>query len=192
MRRFSSTVSCGKQCRPSSTWTRPRSTRSDGSMPVDRLVSPQDGAAADFAALRPEEIGDRLERRRLAGAVRPEKRDDRSFRDLERHAAKREDRLGHRPLRRRSPQGTRSDSSSWRSPRSMLPAGSARGRALARRDALFLGIGRRLLVDQRHGAASRSDLNPVADDVPLLAVPLDDLGRRRRPHDRGRRASAAA
>src|SRR5580700_9222814 len=48
-------------------------------------------------------------------------------------------------------------------------------RAIARRDALFLGVGGGPLVDQR--PEQLIGPNPIADDVPLRPVPLNDLGR---------------
>src|SRR2546426_961143 len=45
-------------------------------LPMDRLPLPLDRALGDVAALGPEQPGDRLQSRALAGAVGPEERDD--------------------------------------------------------------------------------------------------------------------
>ena len=57
-----------------------------GREPVDPLALEQDRALGHLAALGVKEVGDRLERRRLAGAVGAEQRDDPALRHAERHA----------------------------------------------------------------------------------------------------------
>src|SRR5439155_1391874 len=52
---------------------------------VDALPAELDGALGDLAPLGVQQIGDRLERGRLAGAVGPEEGDDAPRGDLERH-----------------------------------------------------------------------------------------------------------
>src|SRR5882762_6351084 len=59
--------------------------------PVDPLVLELDRALRDVAALGPEKARDRLERRRLAGAVGAEQRRDPALADVERHALEDED-----------------------------------------------------------------------------------------------------
>ena len=65
-----------KQCRPSITWMQPRRTSSFGEQLVDALALEHDRALGDLAALGVEQVGDRLQRRGLAGAVRAEQRHD--------------------------------------------------------------------------------------------------------------------
>ena len=50
-----------------------------------------DRALGDVAALGVQQIGDRLERRGLAGTIGAEQRDDPAFRHLERHALEHQD-----------------------------------------------------------------------------------------------------
>ena len=54
----------------------PRRTSSFGRQPVDALAVEGDRALGDLAALGAQQVGDRLQRRRLAGAVGAEQRDD--------------------------------------------------------------------------------------------------------------------
>src|SRR5207237_10373456 len=58
---------------------------------VDALAGQLDRALGDGAALRGQQAGDRLERRRLAGAVGAEQRRDPAFADIDRHALEDED-----------------------------------------------------------------------------------------------------
>ena len=75
--------------RPSITWQTPirtaRWVRRSTRLPVNSIVP------LVIAALRTQQIGDRLQRRRLAGAVRAEERDDPPLGNLERHALQHED-----------------------------------------------------------------------------------------------------
>ena len=58
---------------------------------VDALAAEQDLALGDVAALGAQQVGDRLQRRRLAGAVGAQQRHDLTFPDLERDAAQDQD-----------------------------------------------------------------------------------------------------
>ena len=64
-----------------------------GSMPSMRCAVEDDFAADDFAVLGLEQARDRLQRRRLAGAVGAEQRHDRALRHLEAEAAQHQDDL---------------------------------------------------------------------------------------------------
>jgi hypothetical protein len=57
------------------------------------VTAPCDRAAAEVAAFGGQEIRDRLQRRGLPGAIGAEKSHDRAFRDLERDATQRQDRM---------------------------------------------------------------------------------------------------
>ena len=57
---------------------------------IDALALEQDLALGDLAALRPQEIGDRLQRRRLARAIGAEQRDDAAPPQAERDALQHE------------------------------------------------------------------------------------------------------
>src|SRR5437867_2742743 len=60
---------------------------------VDALPSQLDGALGDGAALGGQQAGNRLERRRLAGAVGAEQRRDPTLADIDRHALEDEDHI---------------------------------------------------------------------------------------------------
>ena len=64
-----------KQWRPSITWMQPRRTSSFGDS-LHPLAVEHDRALGDLAALGTQQVGDRLQRRRLAGAVGAEQRHD--------------------------------------------------------------------------------------------------------------------
>jgi hypothetical protein len=59
--------------------------------PVDAIAAILDAALGDFATLRVQQVGDRLEGGGLARAVRPEERDDAALRHFERNALQHED-----------------------------------------------------------------------------------------------------
>ena len=71
----------------------PRRTILSGSMPSMRCAVEDDLAADDFAVLGLEQARDRLQRRRLAGAVGAEQRHDRALRHVEAEAAQHQDDL---------------------------------------------------------------------------------------------------
>ena len=58
---------------------------------VDALALEHDRALGDLAALGVQQVGDRLQRRGLAGAVGAEQRHDAALRHVERHALQHED-----------------------------------------------------------------------------------------------------
>ena len=74
--RFSSTVRCWKQCRPSITWHTPRRTSSAGVSWSMRSPSNSIDALGHVAALGAQQVRDRLQRGGLARAVGAEQRDD--------------------------------------------------------------------------------------------------------------------
>ena len=80
-----------KQWRPSITWMQPRRTSSFGVRLVDALAVELDRALRHLAALGVEQVGDRLQRRRLARAIRAQQRDDAAARHGERHALQHQD-----------------------------------------------------------------------------------------------------
>ena len=65
-----------KQWRPSITWMQPRRTSSLGDSACTSLAVEHDRALGDLAALGMQQVGDRLQRRGLAGAVGAEQRHD--------------------------------------------------------------------------------------------------------------------
>ena len=58
---------------------------------LEPLAAVEDPALGHVAALGAQQVGDRLERGRLPGAVRAEQRDDLAFLHLQRHALQHED-----------------------------------------------------------------------------------------------------
>jgi hypothetical protein len=59
--------------------------------PVDALALVGDAALRDLAALGAQQVGDRLQRRRLAGAIGAEQRGDAALRHFERNALQHQD-----------------------------------------------------------------------------------------------------
>ena len=181
--RFSSTVRWPKQCRPSITWMQPRRTRSLGVSPSTRSPLNSIDALGDVAALGLDEVGDRLQRRRLAGAVGAQQRDDATLPHFQRHALEhqndvvvddldvldRKDRLcrfgvaaGWAGDTMPTPVGTASSISSREAAACRLPASQVIGSrgalallgAVARRDVLLLRVlGGRLLDHAARGCA---------------------------------------
>ena len=80
-----------KQCRPSITWMQPRRTSSFGDSVLHLVAVEHDRALGDLAALGMQQVGDRLQRRGLAGAVGAEQRHDAALRHVERHALEHQD-----------------------------------------------------------------------------------------------------
>ena len=80
-----------KQWRPSITWIRPRRTTSGGESRSIAFAGEFDAALGDVAAFRAQQVGDRLERRGLAGAVGAEKSDDAPLGNRQRHATQHQD-----------------------------------------------------------------------------------------------------
>ena len=64
------------------TWIRPRLTTVGGVERVDALAGKGDRALGHLAALGAQQVRDRLQRRRLAGAVAAEQRDNAALRHL--------------------------------------------------------------------------------------------------------------
>ena len=89
--RFSSTVRWPKQWRPSITWMQPRRTSSLGESACDLGAIEYDRALGDLAALGVQQVGDRLQRGGLAGAVGAEQRHDAALRHRQRHALEHQD-----------------------------------------------------------------------------------------------------
>ena len=69
----------------------PRRTSSLGESACTCCAVEHDRALGDLAALGVQQVGDRLQRRGLAGAVGAEQRDDAAPRHVERHALQHED-----------------------------------------------------------------------------------------------------
>ena len=89
--RLSSTERWPKQCRPSITWMQPRRTSSLGESDCTSLALEDDRALGDLAALGAQQVGDRLQRRRLAGAIGAQQRGDATGRHRQRHALQHQD-----------------------------------------------------------------------------------------------------
>ena len=191
--RFSSTVRWPKQWRPSITWMTPRRTRSLGVSPSTRSPRHMDVALGDLAALGAQQVGDRLQRRRLAGAVGAQQGHDAALRHRQRHALQHEDDVivDHldvgdvddvgraRSLRRggdlrvASCPGGKTPTLAAPRGRSSASRSSALLRAVADGELLLLGVLLRRGLDHRlqHLVVG---LVPVGDHVPLGAVPLLD------------------
>src|SRR5947209_10633705 len=136
-------------------------------LPVDRLRLELDRALRHLTALGPEQPGDRLQGRALAGAVGPEKGDDAPLGDAERHPFQHEDHVvvDHLDV----------------VDRQQRPGGPAHGA----HDFLLLlgtvahGVAELLPLLDGRGLDLRADdvahgRDPVRHDGPFLAVPLLD------------------
>src|SRR5438876_3301400 len=120
---------------------------------VDALPAELDGALGDLAPLGVQQIGDRLERGRLAGAVGPEEGDDAPRGALERHPLEHQDHVVVDDL-------------------DVVDAQQGGGR----RHLLLALVRAGLLGGHPHlvGHDARLGLDPVGDGAPLLAVPLEE------------------
>jgi hypothetical protein len=86
-------VRCSKQWRPSITWMQPRLTRSLAVRSWTCSPAKLDRPFGDLAPLGLEQVGDRLQRRRLAGAVGAEQGDDLAFRHRQRDPFEHQDHM---------------------------------------------------------------------------------------------------
>src|SRR6185369_16788938 len=153
--------------------------------PVDPLAPEFDVSLRDFATLGTEKVRDCLQRRRLAGAIRPEQGDDLDFGDRERHSLQDEDDVvvddldvADREVRGRySFRNGGHEKGEARAPPRFLRCALLFLGAIARRDLVFLRVLRRRGF--HHGPNDRLvGRNPVRYRLPLLAVPLLELDRR--------------